>query len=68
MARVTGVLQTPPEGGRVGPSVRWRPGGQQLAGDLELLRFEIADINVMIKKACADSLSLRRRGRDVSGS
>lgn len=40
----------------MGPSVQWRPGGQQLAGDLELLRFEIADINVVIKKACADSL------------
>ncbi len=40
----------------MGPSVRWRRGGQQLAGDLELLRFEVADINVVIKKACADSL------------
>lgn len=40
----------------MGPSVRWRRGGQQLAGDLELLRFEVADINVVIRKACADSL------------
>lgn len=46
----------------MGPSVRWRRGGQQLAGDLELLRFEVADINVMIKKACADSLHY---GEDV---
>lgn len=40
----------------MGPSVRWRRGGQQLADDLELLRFEVADINVVIKNACADSL------------
>jgi len=40
----------------VGPSVRWRRGGQQLTGDLELLRFEVADINVVTKRACADSL------------
>lgn len=40
----------------MGPSVQWRLGGQQLAVDLELLRFEVADIKVMIKKACADSL------------
>lgn len=49
----------------MGPSVQWRLGGQQLAGDLELLRFEIADINVVIKKACADSLLY---GEDVATS
>jgi hypothetical protein len=46
---------TTEEGEAPGPAVRWRTEGHQLRGDDELLRFGVADLNVIINKAVGDA-------------
>lgn len=55
---------------RIGPGVRWREGGHELSSDEELLRFHVADRDMLIKKAAADAdlyqQVLQAAGRDPS--
>jgi len=38
-----------------GPSIRWRSGGHKLQPDTDVLRFEVEDLNRLIKKAAGNA-------------